>query len=203
MKKVLLLLLAVFLFGCSDNTPTGGAEKLASNLANRVTTRNAYDPEVSLTDQQTKLILEAGFSAPTGVNQRSLEFIVVDDREIMTDLFDEGMNMAFLTASAMFVIVDNTSVTGYPEYIQIDTGLAAMAMVTQATEMGLATVVLSVSPNENKMGLLRTYLGLDNTYNPMLMVAVGTISDSNPDAVSGASVETYNEAQVHYNKLGG
>lgn len=52
-----------------------------------------YD-ETPLSDAEVTLILNAGFSAPTGGNQRSTNFFVITDREVM-----RSFRPAILTAS--------------------------------------------------------------------------------------------------------
>jgi nitroreductase len=75
-------------------------------------------------------------------------------------------------------------------------GLAAMAMIVQAPDIGLSSCVLSISPQEERVSSAKSALSMPANYTPVLMVAFGYPA---ADAASGASVETYKESQVHVN----
>ena len=143
------------------------------------------------------LILNAGFSAPTGGNQRSTNFFVITDREVMKVIqsghpFSQPLN----TAPLVIVIAADEENCRFPELHEMDAGLAAGAMQVQATEMGLSSCVLSIFPQEERVNAVRQALSMPETFKPVLMVAFGRPA---VDVVAGASVQNYKAEQVHFN----
>lgn len=105
-----------------------------------------YD-ETPLSDAEVTLILNAGFSAPTGGNQRSTNFFVITDREVMKVIqtghpYSQPLN----TAPLVIVVAADEANCRYPELHEMDAGLAAGAMQVQATEMGLSSAYSLSSP---------------------------------------------------------
>ena len=75
-------------------------------------------------------------------------------------------------------------------------GLAAGAILTQAYEMVLTTCVLSIAPQPQRMESVRSALNMPYSFTPILMIAVGYPS---ADAVTSASVESWDDIQIHFN----
>ena len=101
MRKALILILFIILL-------TGSASA-GVPYASRSTLHSGYDPEHYLTEEQISGLLKAAFSMPTGGNQRALEFFVVTDREILSEM--KGGNpysQALDTAPCVIVITADT-----------------------------------------------------------------------------------------------
>lgn len=71
-------------------------------ILTRVNVRRFTDENVS--DEQLTAILHAAMAAPSGVNKQPWEFIVIDDRELLTKLADV-LPYAKMTANAPVAIV--------------------------------------------------------------------------------------------------
>ena len=69
MRKLMLLIMALFMF---VSTATADIP-----VHERSTLHGRYDPERYISESQITELLNAGFSMPTGGNQRALEFFVV------------------------------------------------------------------------------------------------------------------------------
>ena len=72
------------------------------NILSRVSVRRYTDTPV--TDAEVSAILHAAMSAPSGVNRQPWEFIVVDDRDLLTQLADT-LPYAKMAAQAPLAIV--------------------------------------------------------------------------------------------------
>ena len=189
---LLAVMLSMGLAGHAEETPA-----LLPALMARTTLHGRYDPDVPLTREQINLLLKAGFSMPTGGGQRSLEFFVVTDRKIMTAM--RGGNpysQALETAPCLIVIAADHNQAIYDELQEMDAGLAAGGMLAQGAELGLATCVLSISPQQERIASVRDALNMPRSFTPILMIAVGYPQE---DAITSASVHYWNEAQVHDN----
>lgn len=76
----------------------------------------------------------AAFSAPTAVNQRSLEFVWVTDKAVMKNLKAASpFASALSTAPAVLVICANLKDTRIEDLVQFDAGAAAEAPLCQNT----------------------------------------------------------------------
>ena len=139
----------------------------------------------------------AAFSAPTAVNQRSLEYIWVTDKTVMKNLKAASpFSTALATAPAVLVICANLKDTKIEDLLQFDAGAAAEAVLAQAGHMGLHSVPMSLAPVKSRITASQKALGLPSNVIPEIMVAVGKVPTN---AVSGASTFRYNPAQVHWN----
>ncbi|MDO4548035.1 MAG: nitroreductase family protein [Clostridia bacterium] len=200
MKKILSLSLAAILMLCAALPAMAQEDYSIANILYQRTTLHGdaspYDT-APLDDDIVSLLLSAGFSAPTGGNQRSLNFFVITERERM-DKIREGhpYSTPLLTAPLVVVIAGDEANCRYPELHEMDAGLAAMAMMVQATEIGLSSCVMSIYPQDERVNAVRASVDMPETFKPVLMVAFGYPA---ADVVAGASVDNYNEAQVHMN----
>ena len=188
MKRILIFLLAFCLLA------SAASAELLPALTERSTLHSGFDPGTLISDDQINLIIQAAPTMPTGGDQRSLELYVVTDRETMADM--RGGNpwsQALETAPVVIVVAGNDDQAFYPELQEMDAGLAAGAMLVQASSMGLSTCVLSIAPQEQRIASVRTALGMEEAITPILMVALGY---PETDAISSASVE--NEVRVHW-----
>lgn len=178
-----------------------GAERvevgLADVLAHRKTSHGAgqeYDP-APLDQSVVRALVEAGISAPSGGDQRSLDFYIITDRKRMDQIRSgHPYATALLTAPCVIVIAGDEARARYPELHDMDAGLAAMAVLVQATQMNLTTCVLSIAPQGGRMETVRAAASMPKTMRPVLMVAVGRPAT---DATTGASVGPWNPARVH------
>ena len=191
MKRFLSILI-IFCFLC-----VAADAELLPALSERQTLHSQYDPERTVSKKEIQLILQAGFTMPTGGDQQSLEFYVVTEQDTMTDM--RGGNpwsQALETAPCVIVIAANDATAYYPELQEMDAGLAAGAMLAQASSMGLTSCVLSISPQYERIGSVRTALDMPKSITPVLMVALGY---PDTDAVSSASVTNWDDGRVHWN----
>lgn len=193
MRKLAIVLCALLLawpFTCLAEE-TG----ILPALEQRQTLHSHYDPDHMVSESALTSILTAAFSMPTGGGQRSLEFYVVQDRDTLSAM--RGGNpwsQALVTCPCVIVVAADENRAVYPELQEMDAGLAAGAILAQATAEGLTTCVLSISPQQERIRSVREALGMSDTTTPILMIALGYPA---ADAVSSASVYGWNGAQVH------
>ena len=190
MRKALILILFIILL-------TGSASA-GVPYASRSTLHSGYDPEHYLTEEQISGLLKAAFSMPTGGNQRALEFFVVTDREILSEM--KGGNpysQALDTAPCVIVITADTGSAFYEELLEMDAGIAAGAILLQAADFELSTCVLSIAPQKERIHSVRSALGMNESLLPVMMIAVGY---PNTDVISGASVSNWEEDRVNWDR---
>ncbi|MCD8013739.1 MAG: nitroreductase family protein [Lachnospiraceae bacterium] len=190
----------VFAFATAGTTLAEEAseEDGAAILYDRTTLHDGYD-STPLDDDILDELLNAAFSAPTGGNQRSIEFFTVTDRETLDAIAEvPGFFTGVASAPLAIIICGNEDTAKYPELEEMDSGLAAMAMIVQATDLGLSSCVMSISPQEERIDGISEQLGLTENFLPILLVTFGYPS---VDAETSASVDNYDASQVHVNGL--
>lgn len=161
----------------------------------RLTARQFSDEPVS--QEQIDMLLNAAFASPTGGNQRSCELMVVTDREMMKKM-QEGhpYSQPLDTAALVIVIAVNEETAKYPEILTLDAGIASMAIMVQAAEMGLASVPMSIMPQAERIQGIARAIGHPANVVGQIMVAIG---HSAVDGDTHASTDYYKEDQVHLN----
>ena len=197
-KNAVLVLIVICLFlGFVLPAMADQDINLIPSLTERTTLHSRYDPDKAWSNDQITSILAAGFTMPTGGGQRSLEFFVVTQRDTMAAM--RGGNpysQALETVPCIIVIAADNKKAFYEELQEMDAGLAAGAILAQATSMGLTTCVLSITPQPQRIESVRNALNMPDSFIPVLMIAVGYPA---ADAFTSASADSWNDNQVHYN----
>lgn len=190
----------------ADLTFAEGAEAPEGSVAElyaRQTVHAGYDPDQPVSDEDIDLLLQAAFSAPTGGGQRALDFFPVTDPDVLAKIGQSHKNyLAPQTAPLVIVIAKARARVRFPELVEMDAGLAAEAILVQAARLGLASCCMSIAPQYDRSYNIGAALNLpyaslnDPMYEPILMVALGYPA---ADTTTGASVNNYEETQVHLN----
>ena len=140
-----------------------------------------YVPGAEVTQEQIDSLLEAAMMAPSAINLRPWEFVVVRDRAILKGIMEIHEYAKMLkTASLAIVVVGlprNTpdGIEFYPQ----DCGAATQNILLQAVAMGLGTCWCAVYPNEKRVTQFKELLGIDGV--PYNVIAVG-VPDEQPAA---------------------
>jgi nitroreductase len=197
-KKIYSVLLFIIILSCSQSKDIIKAEesKQFDGIFDRKTSRT-FSP-ARVTQEQIELIIKAAFASPTGGNQRSNEFIVVTDRNVMLNLKKGNpYSQALDTAPLTIVVAVNTKTAIYPELLTLDAGIAVQSILVQASKLGFASVPMSIAPQRNRIQGVSEALNIPSEVIPQMMVCIGQPST---DAVSSASTNYYDKNKVHYNK---
>jgi nitroreductase len=175
---------------------TGERTNYSDGIFDRKTARQFSSN--SVTQEHIDLLLKAAFAAPTGGNQRSWEFIVVTDRNIMLNMKrGNPYSQALDTAPLVIVIAVSPQTAGYPELLTMDAGIAAQSILVQASKLGLASVPMSIAPQKTRIEGVSQALHIPAGIVPQIMICIG---QPLADAVSSASTGFYDERKVHYNR---
>ena len=140
-----------------------------------------YVPGAEVTQAQIDSLLEAAMMAPSAINLRPWEFIVVRDRAILKSIMEIHEYAKMLETASLAIIV-----VGLPrntpdglEFYPQDCGAATQNILLQAVAMGLGTCWCAVYPNEKRVAQFKELLGIDAI--PYNVIAVG-VPDEQPDA---------------------
>ncbi len=185
-KNFLMLVSCMFLL----NMTLMAQNPTLETIHQRKSVRSFTDQPVSIENLTT--IVKAGMAAPTGMNRQPWEFLVIQDREIMTKL-SQDLPYAKMLKDAQAAIV----VIGNPEkstYWYLDCSAATQNILLAAESLGLGAVWTLAYPSEERMNTITTALSIPPPYKPLCLIPIGY--PKGPQTPKNKWIE----AKMHLNK---
>ncbi len=150
-------------------------ESFHNLLLNRRSIRKYTDAPID--PESVKLILEAALTAPSSKSQRSWQFVVVEDREMLEKLGQCKPSYATSIANAPLAIVVTGDMTKSDVWVE-DTSVAAIIMQLQAADLGLGSCWVEVrnrfrDDNEPSEEYVRELLGIPEEYGVLCILSFG------------------------------
>lgn len=145
------------------------------SILSRVSVRRYTDQPVS--SDQMSAILHAAMSAPSGVNKQPWEFIVVDNRELLSQLAD-ALPYAKMTAEAPVAIVvcgnRERFLDGVDDVLwEQDLSAASENILLAAHAIGLGGVWTCIYPHEERISPVRSILNIPDNLIPFNLIPIG------------------------------
>jgi nitroreductase len=146
-----------------------------------------------VTEEQVKILLEAGMNAPSANNRQPWHFIVVDAREQLNAIMEVHPYSKMLEQAPLAIVVC-ADITRSERYWQRDCAAATENILLAARALNLGSVWLGVYPKEERTkGITRLY-DLPEHIRPLCVIAVGY------PAEEAGRVERYDSSKVHRNR---
>ncbi|MBN1374065.1 nitroreductase family protein [Candidatus Dojkabacteria bacterium] len=159
---------------------------------NRKSVRS-FEPKFQITDSQVKEILTAGMVAPSGMNLKEYEFVVVKDKDTLKKLSGLGQYQAFLADCSAAIIVVSTEGRFWIE----DCSLAVGYMMLEAVNQGLSSCWANVRKDDgDREALVRKILNIPDDRRVLCALAIGKAAAS----PSPHTEDEYNKSKVHEEK---
>ena len=143
-------------------------------------------------DEKIRQLLDAGFHANSAHHLRPWHFIVVDNPDILRELYTAHTNMSMLRTAPIALVVCGDSERS-PDFWPDDCAAATENILIAAQSVGLGSFWCAVYPRIQRMESVCRLFGLPETVKPYSVVAVGNPSEQKPPA------DLYNEVCVHRN----
>ena len=166
-KPALILILAVLIvhgLSAQSDLPDALASATIRTYENRVVPEKDLD-----------LILKAGMNAPSAINSRLWEFIVVRDKTMLEKI--GTMYRWTPTKSADFAIIvcaNHKKEKSLPLTWLLDIGFAAQALRAQATLLGIASVPCRIYPeNDGRVAKFKQLLAIPEHVTPTIVIPFG------------------------------
>lgn len=145
-------------------------------IARRASCR-AFDPDRSVAPADVERLLRAAMSAPTAMDRRPWEFVVITNRQQLAALgqalpYSRIANGAPM-AIAVCGILDNGLEGRNKEYWIQDCSAASENLLLAAEAMGLGALWSGVYPGEDRVRIVREILGVPPTHMPLNLIPVG------------------------------
>ena len=141
-------------------------------------------------------MLRAAMQAPSATNQQPWEFIVIDNKDRLTELAGFSPYAKMLTeASVAFVVLEKQGMRA-PLFTEQDLGACVENLLLQAAYDGLGTVWMGVGKETERAAFLTEMFALPETVKPFAVIACGYPAEEDANKF----VDRYEEERVHWNK---
>ncbi len=153
--------------------------------------------EGAVPKEQLELIVRAGMAAPTAVDKRPWEFIVITDKALLKKLADvlPYAKMAEKAGAAILVAGDLERQHGGRDsvYWIMDCSAAIENILLAVESLGLGAVWTAIYPNQDRIEPVRQIIKMPSHIMPLALIPIGI-----PTGVEKPK-DKWNPKQVHWN----
>ena len=187
---------ALFAASCTQQTEKserqGYTDKEAiANILARKSVRVYLDKLVE--QEKLDLIIRAGMAAPSGMDRRPWEIMVVDDKEAMAAMSQELPYAPMLAKAPVAIIVFGDSELS--SYWYLDCSAVVQNILLAAEALDLGAVWTAAYPYEERMSVVSKYIpGIPGRMLPLAIIPMGY-----PDG-DFQPKDKFDQAKIHYNK---
>lgn len=143
-------------------------------IKNRKSVRNYLDKPVS--EEDMTILLKSGMAAPSAVDMRPWDFIVVQRESTLKDLAEVMPFGKMLPSAGAAVVVcgmPEKSVPDTPEFWVQDCAAASENILLAAESIGLGAVWLGVYPVKERIEGVRKVLNIPENVVPLNIISIG------------------------------
>ena len=181
--------------GCGGQE--AGGPGLFETIAERTSIRK-FDPSKPVSDADIEKILKAGMCAPSAMDRRPWEFIVVRDKAKLAALGSRLPYSRCGNGAQVAIVVCGNLDNGLPgrgkEYWIHDCSAATMNILLAAKGLGLGAVWTGVYPGEDRVAVVREVLAIPEGYAPLNVIPLGYPAE-NP-----TPKDKWNPSKVHHDR---
>jgi len=175
-------------------TTAGSEPGLFETIASRTSVRK-FDPARPVSDEAVEKILRAAMCAPSAMDRRPWEFVVIRDKAVLAELARENPNSRVGNGASVAIAVCGSLENGLPgkgrEYWVHDCSAAAMNILLAAKGLGLGAVWTGVYPMDARISSVRGILKIPERYMPLCLIPIGY------PAESPTPKDKWNPSKVH------
>lgn len=148
-------------------------------------------------DQTVQILLKAGMQAPSACNEQPWHFIIIDEREILSDIPRFHPHSKMLRDAALAILVcGDISLEKSLDYINQDCAAATQNILLAAHGLGLGAVWLGIYPRKERVEGVRELLKLPESVIPISLISLGY------PAEKPATVDRFQPERVYRNIWG-
>jgi len=149
----------------------------------------------SIPSKDIEEILKAAMYAPTARNSQTWRFVVVEERDDLTQLAQIHPYGKMLAQASVAILVCGDTHVDPLEGYQIQNASAAVQNILLACHgLGLGAVWLGVYPRKQRMEALSSWFGLPEHIMPIALISIGIPDEEKP------MPERWDPQKVHYGK---
>ena len=152
-----------------------------------------YDETKPVTDKDLKTILTAAMYAPSAMNKRPWEFVVIRDEQTLEQIREIHPHAGFITEAGTAVAVCGNTEQAYGGYAAIDVALATQNLMLAAHDLGYGSCYCGTHSDEAWAEQIRQWLNLPDNIEMYGLIVIGTpLKDKE-------TPERFEENKIHYN----
>lgn len=159
----------------------------------------AYDPSRRADDKQIKEVLSAAMSAPSAMNKRPWEFLVVTRSDLLGEIMKIHPYCSSLADAGTAIIVcgdlNEEYKTQFGGYHVYDCSAATENLLLRAKELGLDTCWCGIAPSADRMDAFRKLFSIPEHVEPMALVILGYAKDS-----PSRAEDRFEPSKVHFQR---
>lgn len=204
MKKTILALgtfvLAAALSSCQPAAQTNQNEEMKTGYTTTETIATilarksvrSYEAGREVETEKIDLLLRAGMAAPSAMDRRPWELVVLNERAALDSLAARLPYAKMLTQAPMAIIVCGDTDRSAQSWF-IDCSAVSQNILLAAEALGLGAVWTGVYPGD-RVAIVSEALGLPANIVPLNVIPIGYPAGENTPK------EKYDAAKVHYNR---
>jgi nitroreductase len=151
--------------------------------------------KLPISDDFIEKLLRAAMAAPSAGNQQPWEFIIIKDKNILTDITKvHPYSQMLKEASVAIVVCADLDKEKHGGSWVIDCSAATENILIEAQYLGLGAVWLGVYPREDRIKGVKELINLPVNIVPLSIVSLGY-----PAEKKGPS-DRYDKLRIHINK---
>lgn len=166
------------------------SKAVLENIAERKSVRKYLNKSVE--EDKIDAMVKAGMAAPSGMDRRPWEFVVVTDREALDSMAAKLPYAKMLTNAPLAIVVCGD--TTRSSYWYLDCSAATQNVLLAAEALGLGAVWTAAYPYEDRIDVVRQNTGLPENIVPLCVIPIGY-----PDGPQKAE-DKFDLQRVHRNK---
>lgn len=153
-----------------------------------------FDTKRPISQKEIHTLLEAAFAAPSAMNKRPWQFLVVTDVQRLEQIRQTHPYAQFVLDAGCAIIIVADKSACYEEYWRVDPLLAGENILLAARDIGLGTCWCGIYPNEERMREMKHLFDIPEPFEPMALIVVGTPLQEQ------VKLNRYQADKVHLNK---
>ena len=166
------------------------SKAVLENIAERKSVRKYLNKSVE--EDKIDAMVKAGMAAPSGMDRRPWEFVVVTDREALDSMAAKLPYAKMLTNAPLAIVVCGDTTRSC--YWYLDCSAATQNVLLAAEALGLGAVWTAAYPYEDRIDVVRQNTGLPENIVPLCVIPIGY-----PDGPQKAK-DKFDPQRVHRNK---
>ena len=153
--------------------PSGTLDAVTAILTRR--SIRDYTPH-PVPEELIKLLVEAGMSAPSAFNERSTEFVVINDRKVLDEIAKINPKSLQLKKATVIIVVCGNQAKEKNKgqgYWQLDGAVASENILIAAHAVGLGAVWTAIYPYPDRIPKVQKLLNLPEQVIPLNIIPIG------------------------------
>jgi nitroreductase len=148
-------------------------------------------------EEMIRLLLEAGMSAPSAFDERSTEFIVINDRHILDEIQKFNPKRLQLKKATVAIMVCGNQAKEKNKgqgFWQLDGAVASENILIAANALGLGAVWTAIYPFQDRIPKVQKMLNLPDQVIPLTIIPLGYPAEQK------MRENRYDASRVHTNR---